>query len=224
MYLNNKFLVLSLCFFIVGCASLSDSILGLVPDRKVEFPRVKASYDLATKNLQAPKGKSIIFLFHNGNRGLLESSSAYFNEEGMGKIFPGTYLYMLVDPGDVTLKVTRQMRYSDQNGSYPIAYHSVFGQFTVESNKKYYFELKNLIEPMANDVGYEKNIATMYKLDRHTQQLKNSVLSSVELSFLNRFDSQERGMRKNKTVDFCPMGATVTQLHEPLPCTFIQNF
>ena len=142
----------------------------------------------------------------------------------MGRVFPGTYVYTVVDPGTIRLRTTRQMRYSSPTLSYPIAWHNAWADLEIEADRKYFIELSNSLKPLRNDTGYLEYIDKKYYLRRPSEEQLRIDFDTVQLSFSNRYDAETLGRPKHPTVDHCPWGTEVSHDSDPLPCTYHRSF
>ncbi len=193
---------------------MADIALSIVPMHTSTAHEVDPEYDETVKSSQPPPGKAVVFVYQSGGS---ESSVVYVNDEEMGGIWAGKYLFTILDPGQVTVKSTLQLRRSGLTYSHPSSYLNSWGSFEAVAGSRYYIELQSS----------KKTQSLEFRGDAKGQ----AKLGSMQLSFQNSYDAAKRGSPVHETVDICPFGSPVPTVYSSaeieewgLTCTYDRNF
>ncbi len=215
--------VLASCSLLASC----NAVLRALPGPVTDTPRVSPELDERVRNLEAPVGKSIVYVYQLGNRNLPNTSDVIFSENDLGRIWPGTYLYAVIEPGAFAVKSTVQIRYSDRRQSHPIAYHNAWGTLNVEPGRRYFIQLVNRLDDSHSADQYSDEITDYYELKFVSVDSEPLEFGQVELSFFHNFNTDARVFDKPK-VDLCPFGSDVADFNDrilgPIPCSFEKSF
>lgn len=215
--------LLALCMLVVGC----NAVLRALPGPSIERPTVSPGLDQRVKDLQPPAGKSILYVYQLGDKDSWQTSDVFIDNQGLGRIWPGTYLFAIVDPESIRLKSEVQIRYSDRRQSYPVAYHNAWGILNLQPGQKYFVLLRNDLDESHTADQYAQGIASYYELKPQDPGRVPSEFSQVELSFINEFDidTSEFARPNYYSCEFEAKFERRTNAgQEPVPCSFEQSF